>query len=219
MKVERMSPVQSGNDLSGCFTHVQRGYFVTFAEASITTGRAARISGDPQGGSELIRSRNSFDCSVRAAEQALVAPWARDGPGRGPAVLAPGHRSGDRSGPTQRAAEAWVPRDPLLDSGEPHSPGRRGDGPADHHRPLTRPREVRNVIVYVLTNFRHHDDRRDRERDERFDPWSSARWFRGWTERPPPPATPSPVAEPRTWLLGVGWRRYGLIRPEEAPIS
>jgi hypothetical protein len=93
--------------------------------------------------------------------------------------------------------------------------GRRGRVVADryHHRALTRPRDVRNVIVYVLTNFRHHE-----HQDERFDPWSSARWFRGWTERPPPPATPPPVAAPRTWLAGVGWRRYGLIRPDEAPV-
>jgi hypothetical protein len=85
-----------------------------------------------------------------------------------------------------------------------------------HARDLTRPLEVRNAIVYVLTNFRHHVRARS---DERFDPWSSARWFGGWTELPPPPATPAPVAAPRTWLLGIGWKRHGLVRPDEAPVE
>jgi hypothetical protein len=83
-----------------------------------------------------------------------------------------------------------------------------------HAHALTRPREVRNAIVYVLTNFKHHDGGM-----HRFDPCSSALWFNGWTERAPPPSTETPVAEPRTWLLGVGWRRHGRIRPDEAPLD
>jgi hypothetical protein len=94
--------------------------------------------------------------------------------------------------------------------------GRKGRVVADryHSHALARPREVRNAIVYVLTKFKHHGGGR-----HRFDPCSSALWFGGWTERPPPPPTPAPVAEPRTWLLGVGWRRHGKIAPEEAPIE
>jgi hypothetical protein len=30
-------------------------------------------------------------------------------------------------------------------------------------------------------------------------------------------AEPRPVAAPRTWLLGVGWRRHGLLSLFEAP--
>jgi hypothetical protein len=92
--------------------------------------------------------------------------------------------------------------------------GRKGRVIADryHSHYLARPREVRNAIVYVLTNYKHHHGG-----SWKFDPCSSAIWFGGWTERPPPPVTPSPVAEPRTWLLSVGWRRHGKISPDEAP--
>jgi hypothetical protein len=92
--------------------------------------------------------------------------------------------------------------------------GRRGQVVGDryHARDLTKPLEVRNAIVYVLANFRHHGDS-----GERFDPCSSARWFGGWTAPPPPQTTETPVAEPRTWLLHVGWRRHGRVRPTERP--
>jgi hypothetical protein len=54
----------------------------------------------------------------------------------------------------------------------------------------------------------------------RLDEASSAPWFSGWSRRlQPPPGTPgpAPVAEPRTWLLRVGWRRHGLVDPAEIP--
>jgi hypothetical protein len=94
--------------------------------------------------------------------------------------------------------------------------GRKGRVIADryHSHDLTRPREVRNAIVYVLTNFKHHDGG-----THRYDPCSSALWFEGWTELPPPPTTVTPVAAPRTWLLGVGWRRHGRLSPEERPVT
>jgi hypothetical protein len=94
--------------------------------------------------------------------------------------------------------------------------GRRGQLIADryHARDLAKPLEVRNAIVYVLTSFRHHDDD-----GERFDPCSSARWFGGWTHAPPAQETSTPVADARTWLLDVGWRRHGLVRPTERPRS
>jgi hypothetical protein len=81
-----------------------------------------------------------------------------------------------------------------------------------HAHALTKPREVRNAIVYVLTNYKHH-----RGGGWKFDPCSSAIWFGGWTEQPPAPMTPTPVAAARTWLLGVGWRRHGRIDPGEVP--
>ena len=33
----------------------------------------------------------------------------------------------------------------------------------------------------------------------------------------PDDARRGPIAAPRTWLAAVGWRRHGLIRPDEAP--
>jgi putative transposase len=91
---------------------------------------------------------------------------------------------------------------------------RRGRVFADryHARPLTTPKATRNAIVYVLANYKHH--RRERFT---FDPWSSALWFDGWTHAPPATERGSPVAEPMTWLLGVGWKKHGKIDPGEAP--
>jgi len=93
--------------------------------------------------------------------------------------------------------------------------GRNGPVIADryHARPLTTPREVRNAIVYVLQNHKHHEP-------SRFlvDENSSAPWFAHWAAPLPRPPTHSPVAEPLTWLARIGWKRHGLIRFEEAPI-
>jgi REP element-mobilizing transposase RayT len=84
-----------------------------------------------------------------------------------------------------------------------------------HSRELRTPREVRNAITYVLLNARKHG-----RRHIGIDPCSSGRWFDGWrdvsaivdleSERPA-------VAAPRTWLLGVGWRRHGLVDADEEP--
>jgi hypothetical protein len=30
---------------------------------------------------------------------------------------------------------------------------------------------------------------------------------------------PPPVVPPRTWLAGVGWRRYGLVALHERPVG
>jgi putative transposase len=77
---------------------------------------------------------------------------------------------------------------------------------------LRTPKEVRLALVYVLANFKHHS-----REVELIDPHSSGRWFLGWEEPPPRQATPSPVAEPRTWLARVGWRRHGRIGFHEGP--
>src|SRR6185295_11134977 len=76
--------------------------------------------------------------------------------------------------------------------------GRRGRvwGDRYHARALTTPRAVRHALVYVLMNFRKHQDA-----GTEFDPCSSAAWFAGW--RAPTAATivgPPPVAVARTWL-------------------
>jgi REP element-mobilizing transposase RayT len=98
-----------------------------------------------------------------------------------------------------------------------------------HGRALTTPRATRHALVYVLSNGQKHGSH---SRPGRLDPCSSAPYFAGFREfvgLPPvarkstmvprslaPPAA-SPVSESSTWLLGVGWRRHGLISIYEAP--
>jgi len=86
-----------------------------------------------------------------------------------------------------------------------------------HARILRTPREVRNALAYVLLNARRHAQRV--WAGLRIDPASSGRWFDGWrrTQAVPARARVVPVVAPRTWLLAVGWRRHGLIDPEEIP--
>jgi hypothetical protein len=94
--------------------------------------------------------------------------------------------------------------------------GRHGRvwGDRYHARLLRTPREVRNAFVYVLNNFRKHI------RGARgLDPRSSARWFDGWRRAVGPASEPRPIADPRTWLARIGWRRRGLIDVEECPRS
>jgi REP element-mobilizing transposase RayT len=90
---------------------------------------------------------------------------------------------------------------------------RRGSVFSDryHARTLRTPREVRAALVYVLQNARRHGFR-----GTGLDPYSSALAFDGWTRlvrTVEPPGTPAA----KTWLLRVGWRRHGLIRPDESP--
>ncbi len=100
--------------------------------------------------------------------------------------------------------------------------GRRGpvlDG-RYHHRVLRTPREVRRALAYLLLNARHHFYERHRRLppDSRPDAASSAPWFDGWSRsRPPPPGRTMEVAPARAWLLCSGWRRNGLIDPDEIP--
>jgi hypothetical protein len=80
---------------------------------------------------------------------------------------------------------------------------------------------VRNAIAYVLCNARRHAAKLGRRLSggARIDPASSGRWFDGW-RRPRaqvPERDPPAVASPRTWLLRVGWRRFGLVDPTEVP--
>lgn len=122
--------------------------------------------------------------------------------------------------------------------------GRRGavlDG-RYHHRALATPRKVRAALAYVLLNARKHAAKRLPSAMATvpvLDPASSARWFEGWADAPAPigapgvafrvgpPADlhsnhcsdPPAIAPAQTWLLRLGWRRYGLIRPAEIPGS
>jgi REP element-mobilizing transposase RayT len=96
-----------------------------------------------------------------------------------------------------------------------------------HVKILKTPRQVRNCLAYVLNNWRHHgEDRGPRSRTWHLDPYSSAVTFEGWKEREsrdgqryvqPPDYTAPLVWSPRTWLLNVGWRRYGLVSAFEVP--
>lgn len=89
-----------------------------------------------------------------------------------------------------------------------------------HARYLRTPREVRNALAYCLDNWRRHGEHREHP-GWRTDPFSSADAFDGWTCGPvaPPSARhgPAPVAAPATWLLRIGWRRHGELRPTEVP--
>jgi len=82
-----------------------------------------------------------------------------------------------------------------------------------HSRVLRTPREVRNALVYVVNNGRHHvsSDRAGPIAPGCLDALSSAPWFHGWRERVLPALAvgPPPVAAAGTWLLSEGWKRAG----------
>jgi len=82
-----------------------------------------------------------------------------------------------------------------------------------HARPLKTPWHVRNAIVYVLMNAKKHRHVVARG----IDSFSSAPWFRGFTVAIESPLEPRPVVDARTWLASVGWKRRGLVSPDERP--
>jgi putative transposase len=98
-----------------------------------------------------------------------------------------------------------------------------------HRRDLETPRQVRTAIVYVLMNFRKHTPEDAIDRLHLLDPRSSAAWFDGWDSRAGPLVSAlrgrlpgdelPPTSAPATWLGSVGWRRFGLIRPDERPAT
>jgi hypothetical protein len=102
--------------------------------------------------------------------------------------------------------------------------GRTGRVFADryHARYLTSPMQVRRALCYVLNNWIRHGEHRA-VADWYVDPFSSADFFDGFTNREPrrppwlgPDDTP-PVAGARFWLLTKGWRRHGAIHPRAVP--
>jgi REP element-mobilizing transposase RayT len=88
-----------------------------------------------------------------------------------------------------------------------------------HLQVLRTPREVRNAIAYVLLNARKHATqvRGVVSRSLAVDPASSGRWFDGWREAITRPRDPPAVAQPRSWLLARGWRRWALVSIQEVP--
>lgn len=83
-----------------------------------------------------------------------------------------------------------------------------------HRQDLETPRQVRNALVYVLLNGKKHGLA---GRDDSFvDPCSSAaELVDGWEDLPT--AAYRVCGPPRFWLLGVGWKKRGLLRTTEAP--
>ena len=77
-----------------------------------------------------------------------------------------------------------------------------------HAHVLKTPREVRNVLNYVLRNAAHH-----KIQVVGVDPCFSGAWFDGWLgQKAQPSGFPtSPLPRASTWLLTIGWRRHGLI--------
>jgi len=97
-----------------------------------------------------------------------------------------------------------------------------------HARALSTPREVRSALAYVLLNRAHHELDAERRRDPVaapkpraltvVDPRSTGPRFGGW--RMPVHAQLEidfGRLPPRTWLLRVGWKRHGLLGPDDIP--
>jgi REP element-mobilizing transposase RayT len=101
-----------------------------------------------------------------------------------------------------------------------------------HSRVLRSPREVRHALVYVLNNFRRHADHAAPCLPLSYlDPCSSAgffeNWHPEWTHAPPDhrafrdpcPELGRGTVPAQSFLLRIGWRRYGLLVPFELPAS
>ncbi len=88
-----------------------------------------------------------------------------------------------------------------------------------HVRALKSPKEVRHAIAYVLLNARKHWRQRTGQAPPmRIDAASSGRLFSGWRRRAPVDALVPGLVEvspAETWLLRVGWKKFGLIDPAE----
>jgi putative transposase len=101
-----------------------------------------------------------------------------------------------------------------------------------HRRDLASPTQVRNAIVYVTMNFRKHEAH-DESVLTVLDARSSAAWLLGWHPRAGPwvetlrraalvrevALERPPVSRSATWLGSTGWKRRGLIAPNERPQS
>ena len=102
--------------------------------------------------------------------------------------------------------------------------GRKGKVFADrfHAVQITSPRQMRNALCYVMNNARRHGERL--EAYGGIDPFSSARYFDGWSRERwrrglDPPADEPCVVPAESWLLTEGWRRHGAIGPSEVPAA
>jgi hypothetical protein len=112
----------------------------------------------------------------------------------------------------------------TKDDGKPHNGAVFPD--RYHQRVLTNPRQCRNAIRYVLSNFRRHsEDWKPEAYTWLLDKWSSAVNFGGWKgladreQLYPIPLDYErlPTSAPRTWLLSLGWMKHGLIDEHDVP--
>ena len=101
--------------------------------------------------------------------------------------------------------------------------GRRGGVFADRYRDriLKTPRDVRNVLRYVLGNGRKRaTEGREVKVQAAIDTYTSAPWFDGFREAFSVRGLNTivrPVTDARTWMLRIGWRRHGLLSVHELP--
>ena len=96
---------------------------------------------------------------------------------------------------------------------------RRGRVFADRYHlvVITSPTQARNVLSYVLNNWRKHGEDRHAPRARMVDSFSSGAAFGGWKElgdqpflwKPDPGFEPMIVYRPRAWMLSDGWTRAG----------
>lgn len=89
-----------------------------------------------------------------------------------------------------------------------------------HRVDITTPRQMRGALAYVLNNWRRHreDVTTPGAENALIDPYSTAWAFDGWADLDEVPDWERlPSAEPRTWLLRVGWRKHPLISVRELP--
>jgi REP element-mobilizing transposase RayT len=92
-----------------------------------------------------------------------------------------------------------------------------------HQQIITNCNQARRALAYVLNNWRKH--REDRGSEWNVDPFSTGVVFDGWREREDALVLwrwrttyqPLVVYFPTTWLLRVGWRRYGTVPFHEVP--
>jgi REP element-mobilizing transposase RayT len=101
-----------------------------------------------------------------------------------------------------------------------HLWGRKGKGAVFseryHAREISTPTQVRNTLLYVLSNARKHAAQRGQRLPSRWvDPFSSARQFDGWRQNVT--LEPGVVAPAGCWLLRTGWRRRGCIDAHAVP--
>jgi len=97
-----------------------------------------------------------------------------------------------------------------------------------HQEIITCPQQARRTLAYVLNNWRkHREDQADFAAGWNVDPYSTGVYFDGWKECEGAEVLwkwretyqPLIVYLPKTWLLRVGWRAYGLVPFGEVPSS
>jgi putative transposase len=87
-----------------------------------------------------------------------------------------------------------------------------------HSVELSSARQVRNALAYVLLQARRHAAQRQSAMTTQRDSCSSAPLFDGFTSGKPRAGPWSEtVVAAETWVLRVGWRRYGAIGLREVP--